>query len=183
MIIDFIFSNIKNVFIFAGFLSVLIVVHEWGHFITAKKLGIDVERFSLGFGPKLYSKVHNGTEFLLCLIPLGGYVKMAGDEKSECKGDPGEFYSKSPGKRALVIINGPITNFILAYVCLVLVFMLGFPDLSNKVGKLLDGYPAQVAGMQIGDIVTSINDEKIQNWSDLQKAVSTSEGLQIEVEF
>src|SRR3989338_418630 len=71
--------NIQGILVFIIFLGILISVHEWGHFITAKKLGVKVEEFALGFGPKLFSWVYDGTEFLLCLIPLGGYVKMAGD--------------------------------------------------------------------------------------------------------
>src|SRR5512134_1374915 len=93
-------SNINGTVVFVIVLSVLIIVHEWGHFITAKKLGVKVERFSVGFGPKLFSRMHNGTEFLVCTIPLSGYVKMAGDERSTCKGAPDEFFSKTPGQRA-----------------------------------------------------------------------------------
>ena len=131
-----IIANIKSVGVFVVVLSVLIVVHEWGHFITAKLVGIKVEKFSLGFGRKLLSKIHQGTEYLLCLIPLGGYVKMAGDERTECKGEPDEFYSKSCGHRALVVLNGSMVNFVLAYVCFVVVFMFGYPELSTNVGKL-----------------------------------------------
>ncbi|MBF0532308.1 MAG: site-2 protease family protein, partial [Candidatus Omnitrophica bacterium] len=91
-------ANLKVSGVFAGVLSVLILVHEWGHFITARRLGVKVERFALGFGPKLFSWKRAETEFMLCLIPLGGYVKMAGDERSECRGLPGEFYSQSPAR-------------------------------------------------------------------------------------
>src|SRR5262245_46298796 len=101
---EHILANIQSVFNFVVVISILIVVHEWGHFITAKKLGVKVERFSLGFGPKLFSWIQGGTEFLVCAVPLGGYVKMAGDERSECKGAPEEFYSKSPGHRALIVL-------------------------------------------------------------------------------
>ena len=73
-----------SMLIFLIVISVLIVVHEWGHFITAKKVGVRVEQFALGFGPKLFSWTHDETEFRLCAIPLGGYVKMAGDERAQC---------------------------------------------------------------------------------------------------
>ncbi len=85
-----------SLLLFIAVLSILVVVHEWGHFITAKSVGVKVEKFSLGFGPKLFSHFHNGTEFLLCAIPLGGYVKMAGDERSEVKGSKDEYYSHPP---------------------------------------------------------------------------------------
>jgi len=93
-------SIFQSTAVFIIVLSVLIVVHEWGHFITAKRLGIEVERFALGFGPTLYSKEFNRTTYMINAIPLGGYVKMAGDERSECKGEPQEFYSHSIGHRS-----------------------------------------------------------------------------------
>jgi regulator of sigma E protease len=167
--------GIWNLVIFIVVLSVLIVVHEWGHFITAKKLGVDVQEFSLGFGPTLFSKVFNGTNYLIKAIPLGGYVKMAGDERSNCKGLSTEFFSKSPGHRSLVVLNGPVVNFVLAYVCLVFVFILGYPDLSTKVGEVKENYPAYHAGLLVGDEVVAIDGEKIYGWSELQKAVAESE--------
>ena len=118
-------ANIESLGIFLIVLSILVVVHEWGHFITAKKCGVRVERFSLGFGPKLWSKVHNGTEFVVSAVLLGGYVKMAGDERDNCKGTPDEFYSQPIGKRSLIVVNGPVVNFLLAYICLSWVFMIG----------------------------------------------------------
>ena len=114
-------TTFESMLVFLVFLSVLIVVHEWGHFITAKLLGIEVERFALGFGPTLFSRTYNRTTYMINAIPLGGYVKMSGDERSECKGKPGEFYSKSVGSRSLVVLNGPVVNFILAYLSFILV--------------------------------------------------------------
>jgi len=137
----------------------------------------------VGFGPKLYSRMINNTEFMVCLIPLGGYVKMAGDERSECKGKSDEFFSKSPGKRALIVLNGPVVNFVLAYVSLVFVFVLGYPDLSSKIGKAMEGYPAYEAGLRVGDQVVRVNDTKVENWTELQKNISQSEGNQIELTF
>ncbi|OGX27736.1 MAG: hypothetical protein A3D10_02910 [Omnitrophica WOR_2 bacterium RIFCSPHIGHO2_02_FULL_48_11] len=174
-----ILSFLKNTGIFAAVLSVLIVVHEWGHFITARKLGVKVERFALGFGPKLFSWVYDGTEFLLCLIPLGGYVKMAGDERANYHGAPDEFFSKSPGQRALIVLNGPVVNFVLAYVCLCFVFMLGYPDLAPKIGKVLENYPAQAAGLKPGDKVLSVNTQAVETWTDVQRNIAESKGSEI----
>ncbi|OGX08592.1 MAG: RIP metalloprotease RseP [Omnitrophica WOR_2 bacterium GWA2_47_8] len=169
--------------VFLAVLSVLIVVHEWGHFITAKKLGVRVERFSLGFGPKLFSKIIDGTEFLLCLIPLGGYVKMAGDERLECKGQPEEFYSKPPGHRALIVLNGPLVNFILAYVALTFVFVLGYPDLSSNIGEVMKDYPAETAGLMAGDQIIRIEHRPIENWTDVQKTIAVSREPQLDVDI
>ncbi|HBG60358.1 MAG: RIP metalloprotease RseP [Omnitrophica WOR_2 bacterium GWF2_38_59] len=174
MIIEQLIANIKSVGIFAVVLSILIVVHEWGHYITAKRAGIGVERFSLGFGPKLFSKVFNGTEFLLCLIPLGGYVKMMGDERSECTGDAKEFYSQPPGKRALVILNGPVVNFIFAYLCLVCVFLLGYPGGSTKITKIEINGPAHKAGLMVGDKIIEVDSTKVYGLNNLRTRLEGS---------
>ena len=167
--------------IFLTVISILIVVHEWGHFITAKKLGVRVEQFALGFGPKLFSWIHDGTEFCLCAIPLGGYVKMTGDERSSCKGESHEFFSKSPGHRALIVLMGPVVNYLLAYICFIFVFMLGFVDMDlsakqveSKIGQVLEGSPAQKAGLQPQDRVVQIDEKKINDWGELQEYISTS---------
>lgn len=172
---DILLAHLKSTGVFIIVLSVLILVHEWGHFFVARRVGVRVERFSLGFGPKLFSKIHQGTEYLICLIPLGGYVKMAGDERTECKGAPDEFFSQSPGKRAQIVLSGPLVNFILAYVCFVFVFMLGYPDLSTKVGGLIENYPAQIAGLKVNDKITEVNKIVVSNWSELQKNIKESQ--------
>jgi len=166
--IEGIISFFQSTTVFILVLSVLIVVHEWGHFITAKWLGIEVERFALGFGPTLFSKTYNRTTYLINAIPLGGYVKMAGDERSECKGESGEFYSKSIGQRSLVVLNGPVVNFILAYFSFILVFMIGYPGQSSVITDLVDDGPAHVAGLQVGDRVVAINSKKIYGWLNLE---------------
>src|SRR3989344_641011 len=178
-----IWTNLNSTILFVVTLSILIVVDEWGHFITAKRLGITVERFALGFGPTIYSLIHNGTRYMINIIPLGGYVKMAGDERSQCAGLTDEFYAKPAGHRALVVLNGPVVNFIFAYVCLFIVFLAGYPDLSNKVGTILDGYPAQSAGLQVGDQILSIDDQPIESWSVLQEAItsSTADTIQLRI--
>jgi regulator of sigma E protease len=158
------------------------MVHEWGHFITARKCGVKVEQFSLGFGPKLFSRVANGTEFCLCAIPLGGYVKMAGDERARVTGNQEEFLSKSVGKKALIVLMGPVVNLILAYVCFWLVFMIGKIDLDATakkvpavIGQIVANSPAQNGGLMINDEVVSINENTINHWPDLQDIVSQSQ--------
>ena len=166
-----------SLLIFIIVLSVLIVVHEWGHFIAARKLGICVETFSIGFGPKLFSKNIGGTDFVVSAIPLGGYVKLLGDDRSECKGLAEEFYSHSVWHRAVVIAMGPIVNFVFAYLCFVFLFSVtGYPIFDNHVGEVMPGYPAYSAGFRAGDRVVRIDDRNIVKWVDLQVAVSESEG-------
>ena len=167
--------------VFVFILSILILVHEWGHFITAKKCGVKVEQFALGFGPKLFGWMHDGTEFCLCAIPLGGFVKMAGDEREKCSGASDEYFTKSAGQRALIILMGPVVNLILAYVCFWFVFMLGFVDMdlsSAKVapvlGQILEHSPAEKAGLKLGDKIISINGQIITHWSQLQDSITKS---------
>lgn len=174
-------SNIHTTLVFIISISVLIVVHEWGHFITAKKCGVEVERFALGFGPTIFSKMYNGTNYMINAIPLGGYVKMAGDERDKCTGQTNEFYSKSVGHRSLIVLNGPVVNFVFAYICFVFVFMLGYPDWSNKVGELSSNYPAQIAGIEVGDEIIQVDDTHIENWTDLQKSIKATKGKTIAI--
>lgn len=165
-----------SLIVFLIVLSILVIVHEWGHYITAVKLGIKVEKFSVGFGPKLYSKMVGDTEFMVCAIPLGGYVKMAGDDRTQLKGTKDEFYSHPIGHRALVILMGPVINIVFAYVCFYFVFLMGFPVLAPKVGVVMKDYPAQVAGLQKGDVIKQIDSKKIESWDDLQEYVTSSDG-------
>ncbi len=170
-----------SLLIFIVILGLLVLVHEWGHFITAKKCGVNVEQFSLGFGPKLYSFMHKGTEFTLCAIPLGGFVKMSGDERDKCKGTKDEYFSQSVGSRALIVLMGPVVNAVLAFLCFWVVFMIGFVDMDASakrvppfVGQVVAGSPAQKAGLKTGDRIISIDGKAIQHWPDLQDYVMDS---------
>jgi len=172
--------------IFIVILSILILVHEWGHFITARSCGVKVEQFALGFGPKLFSRVHEGTEYCLCAIPLGGFVKMSGDEREKCSGASDEYFSKSLGQRARIILMGPVVNLLLAYVCFWFVFVIGFPDMdlsSQKVapviGQVLEHSPAQEAGLKIGDKILKINGMPIAHWTELQDLTTSSSSKQL----
>ncbi len=174
--------------IFILILSILILVHEWGHFITAKKCGVKVEQFSLGFGPKLFGWVHDGTEFLLCAIPLGGYVKMAGDERDRCTGNSNEFFCQPIGHRALIVLMGPVVNLVLAYLCFWAVFMLGHVDLeasskkvSPVVGQVVEGSAAQKAGLMPGDKILTVDGKNIVFWPDLQENIMSSKAPQLRI--
>jgi len=160
-----------SLLVFIAILSILIIVHEWGHFITAKSLGVKVEKFSVGFGPKLFSTTKDGTEFMVCAIPMGGYVKMSGDERSNCKGTPDEFYAHPVWHRALIVLMGPIINFVFAYLCFYAIFVTGFPMLSPTVGNVMEGYPAMTAGLLEGDRILRINQKEINGWDELQETI------------
>jgi len=151
--------------------SVLILVHELGHMLAAKKMGVRVERFSLGFGKKLFSVKKGDTEYMLSLFPFGGYVKMAGDNPAECKGAPDEFYSKSPIRRFLIIVAGSLTNYFFAFLVFAAIFMAGVPSLTTIVGQLLPDYPALQSGLAEGDFIYEIDGNKVKYWHELVQIV------------
>ena len=167
---DFLIVMLKTLTVLVV-LSVLIIVHEWGHFITARKLGIRVEKFSIGFGKKIFSRKKGNTEYMLSAIPLGGYVKLAGDERDQCQGKPDEFYARPIGHRALVVLMGPVVNFVFAYVCFYLIAVTGFPLLAPKIGNIEENKPAHHAGFVKNDYIFAINGHAINSWQDIQDTV------------
>jgi regulator of sigma E protease len=150
----------------------LILVHEFGHFIIAKRSGVRVEKFSFGFGPKLFSVKKAETEYLISAIPLGGYVKMAGDEPGEeLKGEAWEFLSKPVIERFKIIFAGPLLNYILAFLIFSVIFIFGSPTLTTEVGGLLKGYPAEKQGIRVGDKIVAIDSKKVKFWEDVTEIV------------
>jgi len=152
--------------------SILILFHEFGHFFACKRIGVRVEKFSLGFGPKLFGFKKGETEYCLSLIPLGGYVKMAGEDPHEkLKGQRWEFLSRSVGARFLVIITGPLANFVLAFLLFSLIFAIGLPALSTEVGEVLKDTPAERAGLKIGDKIVAIEGGKVKRGEEMQRII------------
>lgn len=148
-------------------ISGLIVFHEWGHYFVAKKVGVRVERFSIGFGPVLFKVKPKETEFCVSLIPLGGYVKMAGEDPMSAEGNPWEFSSKTTFQRSLIVLAGPILNALLAWFIFSAVLMVGRPIPTTLIGGVVDGMPAHVAGIEIGDRIISIEGVGVKTWSNL----------------
>jgi regulator of sigma E protease len=161
-------------------LGVLIVFHEFGHFLFAKLSGVGVLTFSVGFGPKLWVKKIGETEYALSAFPLGGYVKMVGeDPEEEVKAVDVErsFAHKSLLKRFAIVAAGPGFNLLLAVFLLMLVFLFyGVPVLSNSVGAVEEGSPAAMAGVQKGDRIVAVNGQPVKGWEDLSGAIKQSGG-------
>lgn len=158
-------------------LGVLIFFHELGHFLVAKKSGIRVERFSLGFPPKLIGKKIGDTEYCISWIPLGGYVKMAGEDpdEKELEGKPWEFMSKPVHTRALVIFAGPAMNFILAILIFWgVIFFAGKHEIhedTNQIGLVAPGGPADEAGIKPGDRIISINGIEVTTFREMAEII------------
>lgn len=158
-------------------LGVLIFVHELGHFLVAKRAGVSVLKFSLGFGPKIAGFTRGGTEYLLSAIPLGGYVKMLGEDPKEEVADLERSFSAKPlGWRSLIILAGPGSNFLLAVAIFWVVFMVGVPTLTTKVGEVMEGFPAREAGLLRGDRIVAIEGQPIEKWEELAKQIHQSPG-------
>jgi len=160
-------------------LGVLIFVHELGHFLAARRVGIRVLTFSLGFGPKILKFTRGDTEYCISAIPLGGYVKMAGESPEDPRaGHPDEFLSKTKWQRFQVLIMGPVMNIVLAVLVLAFVLAQGaqvpaYQDEPPVVGSVMPGSPAEKAGMGRGDRILTVAGSPVGTWEDLLVAVGT----------
>ncbi len=160
-------------------LGVLIFVHELGHYAAAKRLGVRVLTFSLGFGPKLLSFRKGDTDYRISVIPLGGYVKMAGENPDDPRsGQPDEFLSRTKWERFQILIMGPVMNLVLAVVVMAVVLMQGvevpaYEDQPPVVGAVLPGSPAEKVGVQAGDRILTVGGDTVDTWSDLSMAIGT----------
>ena len=174
-------------------LGVLIFIHELGHFLFAKLLGVRVLKFSMGFGPKLLGFKRKETEYLISALPFGGYVKMLGEEPGEELKEEEKAFS-FPGqpvwKRALIAAAGPAFNILLTYVIFVLVLSVGFPvniprleNITPEIGAVLPGSPADRAGIKSGDQIVEIDGKLVVTWFDLITIVSGKSGQELTMEI
>jgi regulator of sigma E protease len=172
---------------FAFVLGVLIFVHELGHFMMARRVGVRVLKFSLGFGPRLVGFTRGDTEYVISAIPLGGYVKMAGENPDDPRsGREDEFLSKTKWQRFQVLIMGPLMNLVLAVVVTAGVLMngadiLAFQSKPPVVGQVTAGTPAEKAGIQPGDLVIRVAGREVKTWEQFAIAVGTRAGRETEI--
>ncbi|HBG47882.1 MAG TPA: RIP metalloprotease RseP [Deltaproteobacteria bacterium] len=172
-------------------LGILIFIHELGHFAVAKACGVGVEKFSLGFGPKLIGVRRGETEYRISALPLGGYVKMVGEA-------PGEeiteelraksFTHKPVWKKAAIVAAGPVMNLVLAIALLPVIFMIGiqvplYLEKPAQAGYVVPGDAASKAGIRNGDIINTVNGKAIKTWEELLGALTMSPGKTLEVGF
>jgi len=166
-------------------IGVLVFVHELGHFLAARLCGVGVEVFSLGFGPKILKRKKGRTEYCISAIPLGGYVKMTGEEPGreiDPQDMPHSFTHKSLGKKALIVAAGPFFNFFLSIFIFYLLYQISGVYLAKpEVGKVMENTPALAAGIKPGDLIKEVNGSPITSFEDISKIVSLSKGETVEV--
>ncbi|HET8576681.1 MAG TPA: RIP metalloprotease RseP [Methylomirabilota bacterium] len=168
-------------------LGILILVHEFGHFIVARLSGVGVERFSIGFGPVLWRYRGKATEYCLSAIPMGGYVKMMGDDENPLEGgktgavDPAKAFNAKPlWIRFLIVFAGPGMNFVLAVVIFaVLALVLGRAVIPPVVGSVTSPGPAAQAGLKPGDRIVALNGRPVQDWDEVLSAVQDGHGAPV----
>ncbi len=156
-------------------LSVLIFFHELGHFVAARYFGVQVDVFSIGFGKKLYSKMIGKTQWSISAIPLGGYVKMKGQDDSDptkISYDEDSYNAKKPWQRIIILLAGPFANFLLAFLLYFTIANIGVPKLLPSVGTVSEDSPAFTAGIQKDDTLVQINGINIQYWENIGKNIN-----------
>jgi regulator of sigma E protease len=175
---------ITTIVSFIILLGILIFVHELGHFLAARAMGVGVLKFSLGFGPKIFGRKIGETEYVLAWIPLGGFVKLmgeSGDEELPPEDAKRSFCKQSVWKRILIVLAGPAFNFLLAILIFMFVQIYGFPSYISEIGKVQELSAASEAGLATGDKIVSMNGEKTVFWEDVIVAITESKDKQIEI--
>jgi regulator of sigma E protease len=169
-------------------LGIIVLVHELGHYIAARLMKIRVEVFSFGFGKRLFGKKIGATDFRVSLVPVGGYVRMAGEEEYDPQNPrPDEFLAKNRAQKIFTLLMGPVMNLLLALLLIVIVNMGGVETDSYKLEKPVIGYiakdsPAEKSGLLPGDVLLAINGKKTPNWKEVEITIGTNpkESLQID---
>ncbi len=163
---------------FAGVLVVLIIAHEFGHFITARITGVKIDEVGLGFPPRLFSIMRGGTRYSINALPLGGFVKMIGEEDPRA---PGSLASKSIAARLLVMGSGSLMNFLLPVLLFSIALMVPRDAVEAQVlvDEVAPSSPAAAAGIEVGDLILEVNDEPVDSVSDLQREIQLKMGRQI----
>lgn len=164
-------------------LSFMIFVHELGHFVAAKKAGVGVEKFSIGFGPRIYGVRKGETEYILAAVPFGGYVKMVGDEPDqEVENTEKSFLHKPVWKKMIIVLAGPLANLASAVIIIYGVNLAGVPLLKPVIGTVQEDSAAAEAGLAAGDTFVSIDGKEVALWEDLTEIVHNSPGRELQFE-
>lgn len=186
-------SLLHYFFSFVLVISVIVFIHEFGHYRVAKWCGVKIDVFSIGFGRELFGwNDKSGTRWKVCALPLGGYVKMYGDASAASTADKDaldamsdeekkfSFHHKTLLQKAAVVVAGPAANFILCIIILTgMIYTVGLPSSKPEIGKVLADTPAAAAGLKAGDTIVSVNSEKMSQFNDIPMAIATNLGKPI----
>lgn len=169
-----------------GVFSIVVVVHELGHFLVCKWLGVRVEKFSIGFGKEIFGWDWKGTRWSVAVLPLGGFVKPAGEDPEESSGAPDEYFAQKWYSRISIALAGPVMNYLLAF--LVFFFLLFFwgmeqPSKEPVIGSLVPNFPAQAAGLEPGDRILEINGKPIAQWEEMAKEIHAYPEIPIDIVY
>jgi regulator of sigma E protease len=165
--------------------GILIIVHEFGHFIACRFSKVRVEKFSIGFGPELIHWQSGETRFSISLFPLGGFVSPAGEEASKVGPEgpkPGDFLAASTLSRILIVVSGVAMNYVLAFVVFWAVFMIGRPMPGTVVGGFVKGYPAEASLLKVNDKILKVDDKAVANWKDILERFDETPGAMIKLD-
>lgn len=180
MNIDVMMTLLQKGISFVVVFGLLVFVHELGHFLLARFNGIHVYEFAIGMGKAIYSYEGKATKYSIRAFPIGGYVNMMGE--NEESDDPESFSAKSPIQRFSVLFAGPFMNFLLAL--LIFVFYFGYAGVPvNIVGEVLEGYPAEQAGLLSGDEIIQIGSAKIETWNEVTENIALNKDVSFEIRF
>ena len=182
------FGSIDGIILAIFTLGFLIFIHELGHFLAARRCGIRVDKFSIGFGPKLIGFKRGDTEYCISLIPFGGFVKMPGENPEERTGAPDEFPSAPVGRRIFVAIAGPAMNVAFGVIVFSLIYLFSGEYVrksleTTQIGHVVDGSPAELARLQPGDKLIAINGKRLKDWNDLQMVVAINPDEELDIEI
>lgn len=188
---------VHTIFSFVIILSVIVSIHEFGHYLAARLCGVRVEQFSIGFGREIFGfNDAHGTRWKFSLLPLGGYVKMFGDETEASTPDAQKledmsaedkavsFHYKPLYQKAIIVSAGPIANFVLTIAIFTwAIFTTGLAVTEPVIGEIMEGTPAQTSGLQSGDRVLSIDKTKVKTFSDIPRLIATNIGTEVRLKI
>ena len=182
------FGSINGIILAIFTLGFLIFIHELGHFLAARRCGIRVDKFSIGFGPSLIGFKRGDTEYCISLIPFGGFVKMPGENPEERTGAPDEFPSAPVSHRIFVAIAGPAMNVAFGVIVFSLIYLISGEYVrksleTTQIGHIVDGSPAEIARLQPGDKLVAIDGKRLKDWGDLQMVVAINPDEELDIEI
>ena len=178
-------SFLLSFFAFIIILVPLVVFHEFGHFVFAKIFGVKAEIFSIGFGPKLWSRQIGETELRISAIPMGGYVKLLGEDRDaevSAEEQKRALHRQAPWKRFFIFFGGPLFNFLLAIFIFMIILVIGEPQISSVVGRVVHGSTAERVGFQNGDKILSVNSTPVTKFEEVYTILNENPGKILDIE-